>query len=61
MATSLTLNEALRTHRLNDFIAQAEADGVEPADAEAIDPSYAQTHIPFTRSRWFARKVNSSR
>lgn len=32
MATALTLNEALRTHRLDDFIAQAEAAGVRAAD-----------------------------
>lgn len=37
MATMLTLNEALRTHRLDDFIAQAEAEGVAAADAEAFD------------------------
>lgn len=33
----LTLNEALRTDRLEDFISQAEAQGVEAADAEAFD------------------------
>ena len=32
MATSLTLNEALRSNRLADFIAQAEAEGVAAAD-----------------------------
>ena len=32
----LTLNEALRTDRLEDFISQAEAQGVEAADAEAF-------------------------
>jgi hypothetical protein len=37
MATILTLNEALRTHRIDDFIAQAEAEGVAAADAEAFD------------------------
>lgn len=37
MATVLTLNEALRTHRIDDFIAQAEAEGVAAADAEAFD------------------------
>lgn len=37
MAMSLTLNEALRTHRLDDFIAQAEAEGVAAADEEAFD------------------------
>lgn len=33
----LTLNEALRTNRIEDFIAQAEAEGVAAADAEAFD------------------------
>lgn len=33
----LTLNEALSSGRLEDFIAQAEAEGVEAADAEAFD------------------------
>lgn len=32
MATQLTLNEAIRLNRLADFIAQAEAAGVEAAD-----------------------------
>ena len=33
----LTLNEALRTDRLEDFIAQAEAEGVEAADRQIFD------------------------
>ena len=33
----LTLNEALRTDRLEDFIAQAEAEGVEAADRDEFD------------------------
>lgn len=33
----LTLNEALRTDRLDEFIAQAEAEGVEAADREMFD------------------------
>lgn len=37
MATVLTLNEALRTHRLDDFIAQAEADGVANAVQAEFD------------------------
>jgi len=37
MATALTLNEALRSGRLDDFIAQAEAAGVAAADAEEFD------------------------
>jgi hypothetical protein len=31
MATMLTLNDALKTNRLDDFIAQAEAEGVASA------------------------------
>lgn len=37
MATALTLNEALRSNRLADFIAQAEAEGVAAADAAEFD------------------------
>jgi hypothetical protein len=37
MATVLTLNEALRTHRLDDFIAQAEAEGVAAALQSEFD------------------------
>lgn len=36
MATMLTLAEAIRTHRIDDFIAQAEAEGVAAADEEAF-------------------------
>ncbi len=36
MATTLTLAEAIRTQRLGDFIAQAEAEGVAAADEEAF-------------------------
>ena len=32
----LTLNEALRADRLEDFIAQAEADGIEAADRHML-------------------------
>lgn len=37
MAMTLTLNEALRTNRLEDFIAQAEAEGVAGADRAEFD------------------------
>lgn len=37
MAMTLTLAEALRTHRLDDFIAQAEAEGVANADETAFE------------------------
>ena len=37
MAEHLTLTTALKTGRLPDFIDQAEADGVGPADAGAFD------------------------
>lgn len=37
MAITLTLAEALRTDRLADFIAQAEAEGVAAADEEAFE------------------------
>lgn len=37
MAITLTLAEALRSDRLDDFIAQAEADGVAAADEEAFE------------------------
>ena len=33
----ITLNEALRTNRIDDFIAQAEAEGVEAADSAAFE------------------------
>lgn len=33
----LTLNEALRTDRLGDFIAQAEAEGIAAADEQLFD------------------------
>lgn len=36
MDTMLTLAEAIRTHRIDDFIAQAEAEGVAAADEEAF-------------------------
>ncbi len=37
MATLLTLNEALRTNRIDDFIAQAEAAGVAAAETVEFD------------------------
>ena len=47
MATVLTLNEALRTHRLNDFIARADADGVAAAArAEFDDPLGRVVKVP---------------
>lgn len=33
----ITLNEALRTNRIDDFIAQAEAEGVAAADEAAFE------------------------
>jgi len=33
----LTLKEALRTNRLEEFIKQAEAEGIGPADREKLD------------------------
>ena len=37
MATQLTLNEAIRLNRLADFIAQAEAAGVEAANEAGFE------------------------
>ena len=37
MAITLTLAEALRTNRIEDFIAQAEAEGIAAADEEAVE------------------------
>ena len=37
MATALTLKEALKANRLDDFIAQAEADGVTSATEALFD------------------------
>jgi hypothetical protein len=70
----VTLREALESGRLPEFIAQAEADGIGPGDkAEFARPRGGRGHpfdysaptsrsnIAFSRSRWFARKVNSLR
>lgn len=47
----LTLNEALRTDRLEDFIAQAEAEGVEAADSEAFDRLVRVVTAPLPEGR----------
>ena len=65
----LSLGEALACGRLADFIDQCEAEGIGPAGSEAVrcingDAHSAPTrrsNIPFTRPRFEARKVNSSR
>jgi hypothetical protein len=44
--TSLTLKEALKTNRLEDFIAQAEAEGVEAADKEELEAALAAVIKP---------------
>ena len=36
MTSRLSLREALRTNRLDKFIAQAEADGIGPADKRVL-------------------------
>jgi hypothetical protein len=46
MATALTLNEALRTNRLDDFIAQAEAEGVASAIQAEFDEIVARVTKP---------------
>ena len=42
----LTLQEALETNRLEDFIAQAEAEGVEAADREMFEGLVGQVTVP---------------
>jgi len=41
MSARLTLKEAIKKGRLDDFIAQAEAEGVEAADREQFDGAVA--------------------
>lgn len=42
----LTLQEALNSNRLEDFIAQAEAEGVEAADREMFDELVGRVTAP---------------
>lgn len=42
----LTLREALDSNRLDDFIAQAEAEGVEAANRELFDQVVARVTAP---------------
>ena len=63
MATLLTLNEALRTHRLDDFIAQAEAEGVAAALQSEFDellgkvvkPTLSEGQTSHSRARGSSR------
>lgn len=51
MATSLTLNEALRDDRLDDFIAQAEAEGVAAANEAEFDRLMRRVTVPLPEGR----------
>lgn len=50
---SLTLAEALATNRLPDFIAQAEADGVGPADRGQFEALLGRVTAPQQEGQTF--------
>lgn len=47
----LTLAEALAAHRLDDFVAQAEADGVGPAGSAEFDTLVGRVTEPLPEDR----------
>jgi hypothetical protein len=66
----LTLSQAVRDGRLREFVAQEEARGVGPGQSRelekaiknlAITPKQSGDRTSHPTSRWFERKVNSSR
>lgn len=46
MAARLTLSEALASGRLDDFVAQAEADGIGPADGVQFEAMVGRVTAP---------------
>ena len=59
----LTLKDAIRTKRLEAFVAQEESRGAPSGDMAAFDKALKAaiktSNIAFPISRWFWRKVNS--
>lgn len=57
----LTLNEALRSNRLDDFIAQAEAEGVANADREMFEGIVARVTAPLPEGQTSRSPVRGSK
>jgi hypothetical protein len=57
----LTLNEALQSGRLDDFIAQAEAEGVANADEEAFAALMGRVTAPLPEGQTFHSPVRGSK
>ena len=56
----LTLNEALLTNRLEDFIAQAEAEGVKAADSQLFDAMVKRVTAPLPEGQTSRSPVRGS-
>lgn len=60
MDAYLTLREALDSNRLDDFIAQAEAEGVEAANRELFDQVVERVTAPLPEGRTSRSRARGS-
>ena len=58
---TLTLSEALKAGKLGEFAAQAEADGIGPADCAQFDALVGRVTAPLPEGQTFHSPVRGSK